>query len=1379
MSDTFDMGQLRSPKPLIPYLGLILLVLTAVVLTACGSPPTEARTIGARLDLAAGDVTVTEGTESDRAVSGTPLATDAKVATGKGARAFVRAQDGAGVFMRGETVLVLGERAMKLESGQVWIDAVRAERAAIPCQAGPHVVTASDAGIDVKLEGETITVYVARGLATLTSPGGHVEVNAGQQAVANKTDAPKISPVAFWEDWTGGMGDARSAHGGVGSGSGRIYGIDPFAAPGSPAFSLGISKQVVRVVIRDGVAETSVDQTFSNPGSRPTEGWYWFTVPTDAHVTSFALETKGQLIEGEMIEKREAVGRYGAAVNAGQDPALLEWVDGRSYRARIYPIPANGTRRVVLKYMQILPLVENKTRFIYPLRSDDPVRFDEFALTVDMGDEGPEMRIATSLDARIEEKGRRVSIRRSGYVPQADFQLQFEKKTPAQPLRAWRFAAGEDQADYVMVRYVPDLDFSRLSNVQGDVAVVVDTSAAGDESSRQLRKSMAEAILRALAPGDRFTLIAVDVGATVLYPEKGLAPASDEEIRRALAKLSGHTASGATDIASMFAPALSRLHGTEQPALVYVGDGASTSGESTPEELTDRLHRSLTGSRARLFCVGVGSDAQHRVMEHLARAGGGRYLRVDEADAATAQALRLASLIKTPTVTDLEIDLGAGLDQPFMSSSGRLSRGEELVLLARTHHPLPTGAMVRGRLAGEEFNRAYQVSTTTSVVTPLVPRFWAGEYARSLLGRGDSPDSERAKVLELGLNYGLMTPFTSILALDSEQAYIQQGIKRRRSPLHGVHLTSIQNPADEQRIVARYVPSVGVVAGCNGGEEADEAQPATEVQRVPKRSGDKSRGEGLSRQKPVGVAAAPVATATAAAPATASPMEEPGLHEKNSRGEEKNFARDESDLPVRLGAGKKDGDDRAAGKAGGRPRPAKPPAGRRPMDKEKAAESKREAVVVPRGPRTCSDGASRPLPERIVLWSKRLKHATDSRHLVQQYELARNACELPDWKDQTALLNLIEKRISTEQAVETVLAHFASEPAAQKYLAKQILRRTVDARMAAMVSRIVFGSAVDWQVIDRELLELATPQERLDHLRKAMLIAGDDPNGHARLVRLLAESGAVAEALSHGRRMRDRGFMTPVLAQQLGDVLATSGKREEALRTYSEVVEFDPHSPVSRRLLGDTFLRHGWYDAAYGQYKTLSGLEPKKPSNWLRLASAAGGAGRVDEALRIEREVARGEGRPGPSDPRLWARLRSAARLGLLLHDPAAAGGANAVSAVTRKLKDLQLFSGPSTLALLTWEDLDARLALSGQESGEEVVPSENTDAGETGLAELILADDAWERATWTVRSRTDPRGRVVKFTLVAINWNGTKFHVEVRNGSLAGDATQVALASK
>ena len=226
-------------------------------------------------------------------------------------------------------------------------------------------------------------------------------------------------------------------------------------------------------------------------------------------------------------------------------------VDGRSYRARIYPIPANGTRRVVLKYMQILSLVENKTRFVYPLRSDDPVRFDEFALTVDMGEAGPEMRIASSLDARVKIRWEHMSIRRSGYVPQADFQLEFEMKKASEPLRAWRFAAGADQADYVIVRYVPDLDFAKLRNVQGDIAVVVDTSAAGDKDAPTAQvdgrsnppSSGAWRSLHAHRSGRR---------SDGTSPRKGVGAGEQQRNPSCANTTGGHTASGATNLAAIF-----------------------------------------------------------------------------------------------------------------------------------------------------------------------------------------------------------------------------------------------------------------------------------------------------------------------------------------------------------------------------------------------------------------------------------------------------------------------------------------------------------------------------------------------------------------------------------------------------------------------------------------------------------------------------------------------------------------------------------------------------------------------------------------------------------------------------------------------------------
>ncbi|MDB4995063.1 MAG: hypothetical protein JWM74_2495, partial [Myxococcaceae bacterium] len=830
VSENVKSQALRVNRRSLLLLGAAVLLLAGVVVFIATrvAPPLKTRSIGARLDLAAGDVAVSEQGTSTKELSGTPLAIGSHIATGKGSRALVRTGDGAAVFLRGETEIVLADRGIELEKGEVWLDAPRLEGNAIECKLGKSAVSASDAGVSIRRSGDDVTVYVARGLAILTSPGGRTEINAGEEGTSKAGGAPKLAPVAFWQDWTGGMGDQRGAHGSIGTGTGRLYGLDPNASAGAPAQKLGIAKQVVKAVLRDGIAETEVDQTFSNPGGQPIEGWYWFTVPATATVTSFALETNGALVEGEVVEKKEAAAKYAAAMRQAFEPALLEWVDGRTYRARIFPIPASGTRRIVLRYVEMLPNVEGKMRYVYPLRSEDPVRFDEFSLSVDLGTVGPDTPTATSLDATTEQNGKLVTMRRSGYLPRADFQLEMTPKKKGMPVRAWRFQAGTDQADYVMMRYVPEIDFASLPSSKGDLVLVVDTSAGGDDSARQLRTAAAEAILRALSDDDRFALVALDVTPTVVYPKEGLAPATDGDIAKALERLSDHSIGGATDLGSMFEPALERLHGTEQPAIVYVGDGAATSGETTGDGLMERLRRSLSGSRARLFAVGVGADAHHELLGELTRAGGGQYLRIDETEQTTGQALRLASAIKTPTMTDVEVDLGAGLDQPFYSSTGKLSRGEELVLLARTHHALPAKVRVKGRVAGKDQSFEYPVKLESSVTTSLVPRLWAAEYMHRLLGSGSGPDENRSKVLSLGIDYGLMTPYTSILALDSESSYARQGIQRRVSKVRGVRLTSIANDQDERRMIERFAPGLpSVAAGCEKSEPTSSAGSQT------------------------------------------------------------------------------------------------------------------------------------------------------------------------------------------------------------------------------------------------------------------------------------------------------------------------------------------------------------------------------------------------------------------------------------------------------------------------------------------------------------------------------------------------------------------------
>ncbi len=683
------------------FTGVLVLVAGGVTLGVLQPwrkpPPVQTQRLGSSLELAAGEVLLVSGGKSERLLSGTPLPADAVVKTGAGARAMIRLSDGSRVFLRDETTVSLGA-GVGLESGQIWLEAPPLEEGqeGVAHRIGETSVSLSDGGASLSRSGDSAQIYVAEGLAIVSASGGRAEVKAGEQANIAADGAPKVTPVAFWDDWTGGMGDRGGGGLRSGVGSGALYAVDRGGPPGAPALPLAIQRQTVKIAIEGDLAETLVDQRFFNPSSKPVEGWYWFTIPEGSQLVSFALETNGQLVEGEIVERKQAAATYEAAIRRDNDPALLEWIDARTVRARIYPVPALGERRVVLRYQQMLTESEGKLRYRYPL-SGPPGReaaaIEEFSLEVQLrGGLEKDYTLATLGEARVEPDNKRVTMRRSGYTPRADFEIELTRKPEKErvALRYNLLDPGGDQARFVMVRYAPDLDFSKLAMPRGDVVVVVDTSAAGDPSEQQTKLAVAEALLRSLSAGDRFAVMSADVTATVLYPPEGLAEATPDAISSALEKVAQHASGGATDLGAIFEQALARVHGLEQPAVVYIGDGLATSGERAGDALAERLRRSMTGSRARLFTVGVGSEIDSAMLGRLARVGGGESLRVDAPEQAVVRALELSGALKTPTITDLEVEVGEGLDDVFISAGGKLSRGQEMVLLARTHHDLPS-----------------------------------------------------------------------------------------------------------------------------------------------------------------------------------------------------------------------------------------------------------------------------------------------------------------------------------------------------------------------------------------------------------------------------------------------------------------------------------------------------------------------------------------------------------------------------------------------------------------------------------------------------------------------------------------------------------------
>ncbi|HYQ18863.1 MAG TPA: hypothetical protein VEQ58_23970, partial [Polyangiaceae bacterium] len=425
----------------------------------------------------------------------------------------------------------------------------------------------------------------------------------------------------------------------------------------------------------------------------------------------------------------------------------------------------------------------------------------------------------------------------------------------------------------------------------------------------------------------------------------------------------------------------------------------------------------------------------------------------------------------------------------------------------------------------------------------------------------------------------------------------------------------------------------------------------------------------------------------------------------------------------------------------------------------------------------CSDAASRPLAQRVLLWRQRLRAAKLPTELLERYDAARRACELDDWQAERIFLDLLQQRIDSEGGADLVLSHFTERPDVQKHIAKLLLRRVVNPRLVAAVERVLFGGSVNWLELDLKLQAIADPQERLLKLRESLARAPADPNGSIRLVRALLDAGKKDEALALGRRQRDDGILTPQIARELGDILADAGLSDEAVRTYSEVVEFDPSNTDSRRLLGDIYLGHGWYEPAYRQYKTLTESAPADALGWLRLAAAAAGAGRVDEALRLERHVSSAQGTPGPTDPRRWARLWSAARLASLLSGaPAATQTEERTRSIERELKELQLFNGPGRLVLLTWENLGADLLLVARADEHDIALGDATDAAPAGLSASLLSPEDAERASFVARLRSLPSAHPVSVVVYDIDWDNKRFKVQKLQRELGARATQVAL---
>lgn len=130
---------------------------------------------------------------------------------------------------------------------------------------------------------------------------------------------------------------------------------------------LKLNKFELKVEVVDNIAITTMDMTFFNDLNRQLEGELVFPLAEGQTVSRFAMEINGKLREGVVVEKQKGQKVFEAIVRRRIDPALLEWTPGNNFKARIFPIPAKGTKRIVIAYEQELKTENNAYVYKIPL----------------------------------------------------------------------------------------------------------------------------------------------------------------------------------------------------------------------------------------------------------------------------------------------------------------------------------------------------------------------------------------------------------------------------------------------------------------------------------------------------------------------------------------------------------------------------------------------------------------------------------------------------------------------------------------------------------------------------------------------------------------------------------------------------------------------------------------------------------------------------------------------------------------------------------------------------------------------------------------------------------------------------------------------------
>jgi tetratricopeptide (TPR) repeat protein len=502
----------------------------------------------------------------------------------------------------------------------------------------------------------------------------------------------------------------------------------------------------IDVTVIGNIATTRMEMRFFNGMNRILEGQLYFPLGEGQSVSGFAMDVNGELREGVIVEKAKGRQVFESTVRQQIDPGLLEWTKGNNFKARIYPIPANGHKTVVISYEQ--ELIPGKAGNLYqlPLLFEDAV--DQFDLRVEVvkQDIVPDLEQNELANFSFEQW-------RDSYVAEAKHEQYIPNQSLAFSLPLVKTeqvyteaGTAKDEDDFFYVQVKPET-YLREKAMPKQLTLLWDVSNSSNGKDVEKELDILDAYFQKISSCD---VELISFSNAINDRQRYHVVGGDWSALKAAvvaAKFDGGTQYGALDLSTF-----------QTDEFLLCSDGLSSFGD--PD---------MKMGKAPVMVLNSNVTSDHSVLKHIANKSGGEYLN-------------LAKLTKDQAIKKLS-------NQTYRFISATYPKNK----IADTYPSEPTtftrNFTLAGKLKADASKMTLNFGFGTEVVdqiqvdiskgehetsTGLVRRIWAQKKLAEL---DILPDLNSDKITALGKKFGLVTRNTSLIVLDRIEDYVQHEIE--------------------------------------------------------------------------------------------------------------------------------------------------------------------------------------------------------------------------------------------------------------------------------------------------------------------------------------------------------------------------------------------------------------------------------------------------------------------------------------------------------------------------------------------------------------------------------------------------------------------------